>query len=108
MWAYQTLTVETAGRVTVVTFRRADQLNAMNRLMQSEITDAFEALSGDESVGAIVVTGEGRGFMAGADIKEYAAQTGPEFDTFQAAGTRMYAAIENNRKPVIAAVNGFA
>ncbi|KUM28752.1 enoyl-CoA hydratase [Mesorhizobium loti] len=108
MGAYQTLTVETQGRVAVVTFRRADQLNAMNRLMQGEITEVFEALSADAGVGAIVVTGEGRGFMAGADIKEYAAQTAAEFDTFQAAGTRMYAAIENNRKPVIAAVNGFA
>ena len=46
--------------------------------------------------------------MAGADIKEYAAQTPAEFDAFQAAGTAMYAAIENNRKPVIAAVNGYA
>lgn len=108
MSTYQTLTVEISGRVAIVTFRRADQLNAMNRLMQGEITAAFEALSDDENVGAIVVTGEGRGFMAGADIKEYAAQTAPEFDSFQAAGTRMYAAIENNRKPVIAAVNGFA
>ena len=108
MGAYQTLTVEKSGRVAIVTFRRADQLNAMNRLMQGEITAAFEALSEDDGVGAIVVTGEGRGFMAGADIKEYAAQTAPEFDSFQAAGTRMYAAIEGNRKPVIAAVNGFA
>ena len=108
MAAYKTLTVERDGRVAIVTFRRADQLNAMNRLMQSEITAAFEALSSDDGVGVIVVTGEGRGFMAGADIKEYAAQTGAEFDAFQAAGTRMYAAIESNRKPVIAAVNGFA
>ena len=108
MTAYQTLTVEIQGRVAIVTFRRADQLNAMNRLMQGEITEAFEALSADAGVGAIVVTGEGRGFMAGADIKEYAAQTAAEFDTFQATGMRMYAAIENNRKPVIAAVNGFA
>ena len=108
MTAYQTLTVEIQGRVAIVTFRRADQLNAMNRLMQGEIIEAFEALSADAGVGAIVVTGEGRGFMAGADIKEYAAQTAAEFDTFQAAGMRMYAAIENNRKPVIAALNGFA
>ncbi|RWD97878.1 enoyl-CoA hydratase/isomerase family protein, partial [Mesorhizobium sp.] len=108
MSTYRTLTVETSGRVAIVTFRRADQLNAMNRLMQGEITEVFEALSADAGVGVIVVTGEGRGFMAGADIKEYAAQTAAEFDTFQAAGTRMYAAIENNRKPVIAAVNGFA
>lgn len=108
MDAWQTLTVERSGRVAIVTFRRADQLNAMNRLMQGEITAAFEALSEDDRVGAIVVTGEGRGFMAGADIKEYAAQTAPEFDSFQAAGARMYASIEDNRKPVIAAVNGFA
>ena len=94
MDAYETLTVEKSGRVAIVTFRRADQLNAMNRLMQGEITAAFEALSQDDGVGAIVVTGEGRGFMAGADIKEYAAQTAPEFDAFQAAGTRMYASIE--------------
>ena len=45
MDAYQTLTVEKSGRVAIVTFRRADQLNAMNRLMQGEITAAFEALS---------------------------------------------------------------
>jgi enoyl-CoA hydratase/carnithine racemase len=103
-----TLTVKKMGRVALVTFRRADQLNAMNRRMQAEITDAFEGLSGDATVGAIVVTGEGRGFMAGADIREYAAQTSDEFDAFQAAGVRMYAAIEDNAKPVIAAVNGFA
>ncbi|MFE0018636.1 enoyl-CoA hydratase/isomerase family protein [Mesorhizobium sp. NPDC059054] len=106
--AYQTLSVETSGRVAVVTLRRADQLNAMNKRMQGEITAAFEALSQDEGIGAIVVTGEGRGFMAGADIKEYAAQTEADFDAFQAAGTRMYAAIEDNRKPVIAALNGYA
>lgn len=108
MATFQTLTVEHKGRVALVTFRRADQLNAMNKLMQAEITAAFEALSSDDSVGAIVVTGEGRGFMAGADIKEYAAQTDAEFDAFQAAGERMYASIEDNAKPVIAAVNGFA
>ena len=80
----------------------------MNRTMQAEITAAFTALSADAAVGAVVVTGEGRSFMAGADIKEYAAQTGPEFDAFQLAGAAMYAAIEDCRKPVIAAVNGFA
>lgn len=108
MARYETLTVETDRRVAVVTFRRGDQLNAMNKKMQVEITAAFTALSTDPDVGAVVVTGEGRGFMAGADIKEYAAQSGPEFDAFQLAGAAMYAAIEDCRKPVIAAVNGFA
>lgn len=106
--SFETLSVERQGRVALVTFRRADQLNAMNRRMLAEITEVFTQLSGDSGIGAIVVTGEGRGFMAGADIKEYAAQTGEEFDAFQKAGGRMYAAIEANAKPVIAAVNGFA
>ena len=106
--SYETLTVEIADRVALVTFRRGAQLNAMNKQMQTDITDAFEALSDDDTVGAIVVTGDGRGFMAGADIKEYAAQTGEEFDAFQKQGGRMYAAIEDNRKPVLAAVNGYA
>ena len=105
---FETLTVEMRGRVALVTLRRADQLNAMNRRMQAEITAAFEMLSDDGEVGCVVVTGEGRGFMAGADIKEYAAQSGPEFDDFQARGARMYAAVENCSKPVVAAVNGFA
>ena len=105
---HETLTVEHVGRVALVTFRRADQLYAMNKRMQAEITSAFEALSDDPDVCVIVVTGEGRGFMAGADIKEYAKQSDPEFDVFQENGKRMYAAIERNRKPVIAAVNGFA
>ena len=103
-----TLSVERRGRIATVTFRRADQLNAMNRLMQREITETFEALGRDASIGAIVVTGDGRAFMAGADIKEYAAQSEAEFDDFQAKGERMYAAIEANAKPVIAAVNGYA
>ncbi len=106
--ATPTLTVDRKGRVAIVTFRRADQLNAMNRRMQAEITETFEALGHDPDVGAIVVTGEGRAFMAGADIKEYAAQTEAEFDDFQAKGERMYAAIEACAKPVIAAVNGYA
>lgn len=108
MAAPETLSVERRDGVALVTLRRGAQLNAMNRRMQAEITEAFEALAGEEDARCIVVTGEGRGFMAGADIKEYAAQTGPEFDAFQAAGARMYAAIEDNPKPVIAAVNGVA
>jgi len=108
MDSFETLSVGRCNRVALVTFRRGDQLNAMNGRMLAEITEAFERLSEDPEIGAIVITGEGRGFMAGADIKEYAAQTPEEFDAFQRNGERMYAAIERNAKPVIAAVNGFA
>ena len=104
----ETLSLESRGRVSVVTFRRPEQLNAISTRMQAEITQVFEALGKDVSTNVIVVTGEGRGFMAGADIKEYAAQSEADFDDFQTRGKRMYAAIEGNRKPVIAAVNGYA
>lgn len=104
-----TLTVERReDRVGIVTFRRAEQLNAISTAMQAEITEAFLSLGRDDNVGAIVVTGEGRGFMAGADIKEYAAQSESAFDDFQSRGRLMYEAIEENPKPVIAAVNGYA
>jgi enoyl-CoA hydratase/carnithine racemase len=108
MGTTQTISTETTGGVACVTFRRPEQLNAISSLMMTEITETFEGLNGDASVGAIVVTGEGRGFMAGADIKEYAGQSDTEFGAFQTRGRRMYAAIEGNRKPVIAAVNGYA
>src|ERR1700731_13619 len=103
-----TLSVELKDRVAVVTFRRGEQLNAISTAMQAEVTETFETLGRDAAGGAMVVTGEGRGFRAGADIKEYAAQGESGFDDFQSRGRRMYAAIEDNPKPVLAAVNGYA
>ncbi|MEM7443193.1 MAG: enoyl-CoA hydratase/isomerase family protein [Pseudomonadota bacterium] len=105
---YTTLTVERENKVGVITFRRPKQLNAINPVMQGEIIDAFTELHEATDVNAIVVTGEGRGFMAGADIIEYAKQTDEEFARFQDRGRRMYAVIDENDKPVIAAVNGHA
>lgn len=105
---YSTLTVERDGAVGLITFRRPKQLNAINPVMQGEIIEAFSELHEAPDVNAIVVTGEGRGFMAGADIIEYAKQTDEEFARFQDRGRRMYAVIDENDKPVIAAVNGHA
>lgn len=92
--------------VLTITFHRPDQLNAMNRALMAAIISALELANGDERVRVIVLTGAGRAFMAGADLKEYARQTQTEFDAFQLAGRRLYAAIEGNAKPVIAAING--
>lgn len=104
----ETIAVARSGRVATLTLRRPARLNALNAAMMAELTAAFAALSADGEVGAVIVTGEGRGFMAGADITDYAAQTAAEFDAFQAAGERMYAAVETCTQPVIAAVNGVA
>lgn len=105
---FTTLTCDIADGVALVTFRRGDQLNAMNTVMMAEMTACFEGLSEDAAVRVIVVTGDGRAFQAGADIKEYAAQTEAQFAEFQSNGNRMYASVEHNAKPVIAAVNGYA
>lgn len=105
---HTTLTIDRTDAVGLITFRRPNQLNAINLAMQGDITSAFTELHEDPAINAIVVTGEGRGFMAGADIIDYAKQTPQEFALFQDRGRRMYAAIEENDKPVIAAVNGHA
>jgi enoyl-CoA hydratase/3-hydroxypropionyl-coenzyme A dehydratase len=94
--------------VATLTFHRPDQLNAMNRRMMDAIVEGLRQLDADRSVRVIVLTGEGKAFMAGADIKEYARQTPEQFESFQSRGRDIYASIENASKPVVAAVNGHA
>lgn len=96
----------TATGVLTLTFNRPEQLNAMNGALMTEIIAALQAASADAAVRVIVLTGAGRAFMAGADLKEYAGQSQTEFDAFQVRGRQLYAAIECNVKPVIAAING--
>lgn len=104
----QYLIVERKGPIGVVRFNRPEQLNAMNRVFMDEIIDAFAELNRDDGVGAVVVTGNGRAFMAGADIKEYAAQTDEQFLAFQERGWELYKQAERGSKPFVAMVNGYA
>ena len=67
--------VEKDGPVAVVTLNRPDALNALSRDLRREIVKTFEALSKDDDVRAVVLTGSGRAFTAGIDLKE-AGQTG--------------------------------
>ncbi|OAM88102.1 enoyl-CoA hydratase/isomerase family protein [Termitidicoccus mucosus] len=92
--------------VRTITFNRPDQLNAMNRALMSALISALAAANADPATRVVVLTGAGRAFMAGADLKEYAGQTRGEFDAFQALGRQLYAVIEGNAKPVVAAING--
>lgn len=106
--SFETIRYEEAGGIATIIFNRPNQLNALSRLMMRELTDVFGHVHRTAEIRVAIVTGSGRAFMAGADIKEYAGQTPAEFEEFQDAGRRMYAAAENNAKPLIAAVNGFA
>lgn len=99
---------ERRGPVALLTFSRPDQMNAMNGAMVEEILAAISAAATDDAVRALVVHGSGGNFMAGADVKAYATQTAADFQAFQASAGRIYGALENLPKPVIAAIEGYA
>lgn len=105
---YQYINYTVEAGLGILVFNRPEQLNAMNRAMMDEIIAALGQINVDEAVRAGLITGSGKAFMAGADIKEYAKQTRAEFDAFQTRGRELYAAIEGNAKPIVAAVNGYA
>ena len=106
--AYQFLLVETTDRIATVTINRPDKLNALNGAVLDDLEAAFTGLAVDSSVGAIILTGAGRSFVAGADIGEIAGEAADALERFATRGQRVLRAIERMRKPVIAAVNGFA
>jgi len=105
---FKHIIVKSEGKIGFLVFNRPSQLNAMNREMMDEIIAAIQLINTDESINVGVITGSGRAFMAGADIKEYGSQTPEEFKSFQDRGIKLYETIENAPKPWIAAVNGFA
>jgi enoyl-CoA hydratase len=105
--AYQNLLVETRGRVGLITLNRPKALNALNDALMDELGQALLAFDADDGIGAIVLTGSDRAFAAGADI---AAMAGWSYmDVYKAEYlTRNWEHIRRVRKPVIAAVAGFA
>ena len=107
---YQHILFEIKNKVAWLTFNRPEQLNAMNVQMMNEIVHALGEINEADAahVRVAVITGAGKAFMAGADIKQYAQQTQAQFEDFQTMGRSLYTAIEVNTKPVIAAINGYA
>lgn len=104
------LTVEIADALAIVTVNRPDKLNALNAAVIADLDRAFTELSEREQVRAIILTGAGRAFVAGADIAEIAeAAEGSEgLEALSQVGMRVFTKIERLNKPVIAAINGFA
>ncbi len=101
--------VEVEDRLAIVTVNRPEVRNALNSQVVQELTAAFESLSADDRVGAIVLTGSGdKAFVAGADIKEMVGKSGLEMQAFSELGRRLGDAMEGCPKPILAAVNGYA
>ncbi|MFJ2280335.1 enoyl-CoA hydratase [Pseudomonas sp. NPDC087803] len=104
--SYETILLENHGRVGLITLNRPQALNALNAQLVSEVNHALDALEADVNIGCIVITGSKKAFAAGADIKEMAELTYPQIymdDLFSDSDR-----VANRRKPIIAAVNGFA
>jgi len=104
---YENILVETQGRVGLIRLNRPKQLNALNDALMDELGDALAKLDADEGIGAIVLTGNEKAFAAGADIgamKDWGYTDVYKSDYI----TRNWERMKTVRKPVIAAVAGFA
>jgi enoyl-CoA hydratase len=104
---YQNILVERRGAVGVVTLNRPQALNALNAALVGELACAIDDFEHDDAIGAIVLTGNDKAFAAGADVKEMAGKTYPEtyLEDFITVG---WERVAQCRKPVVAAVAGFA
>jgi len=105
--SYECILTEIDSGVGVITLNRPDALNAFNKQLMDEVTDAVIKLDGDDAVGCLVITGSEKAFAAGADIKEIVDQSYVDAmrDEFV---TRNWEETTRARKPVIAAVAGYA
>jgi len=107
-----TVQVENRDGVAVITLNRPDRLNAINQVMRDELLATFTALGADHSVLAVVITGAGRGFCSGIDVRDFGPgmleATAPAIDRmrFQESMAALPQAIRVMPQPVIAAVNG--
>lgn len=100
--------VERRGQVAVVVIDRPEALNALNSALLEELGQVFSSIAQDAEVRAVVLTGEGKAFVAGADIAEMRDLSPSDAHDYALQGAAVFAAIERLRQPVVAAVNGYA
>ena len=105
--AFETILTEQRDRVGIITLNRPAALNALNSQLVGEVGQALDLFQADEGIGAVVLTGSDKAFAAGADIKEMAGKSYMDayLEDFITMG---WESISRFRKPIIAAVSGFA
>src|SRR4051812_36478289 len=111
MATYEQIEYAVADNVATITLNRPDQLNAFTPQMMRELIDAFDQTDADDDVRAVVVTGKGRGFCAGADLSGggetfNAGDRRPSTSDIWDGGGLVTLRIYESKKPVIAAING--
>jgi len=105
---FKNIIVEIKEKVGMVKMNRPDALNALNSETLKELSKAFSHLGESNEVSVIIITGEGKAFMAGADIAEMKDMSEDQAREFSKSGQKVFDLIARTEKPVIAAVNGFA
>ena len=109
MSADPTVTYERTGRVAVITYNRPEALNAVNGQLRKDLNAAWETLRTDDEAWVAIVTGNGKAFCAGADLKDPGSSVGNDDHSFWEVPS--FTSLESGKeifKPVIAAVNGYA
>lgn len=106
---YENILTKSEDGVLTITINRESKLNALNVATLQEIREAVNSIQDDKSIYGIILTGAGtKAFAAGADIAEFANFTPEQGKTMSEAGHMVMNSIENSKKPVIGAINGFA
>ncbi|MFN3557218.1 MAG: enoyl-CoA hydratase/isomerase family protein [Bacteroidales bacterium] len=105
---YQFLNLEIQDSIAILRINRPEALNALNNQVLENLNKLLRDLSRNKSLRAMVLTGEGKAFIAGADIKELAAMSPSQAYSFSRLGQQAFLRLEQLDFPVIAAVNGFA
>lgn len=105
---YEYLKIENENNIDIVTIEKEKSLNALNTKLLGELKDYFENVSTKAGVYAVILTGKGKAFVAGADISEMVDLDGEGGQKMSELGNAVMTTIENTEVPVVAAVNGFA
>ncbi len=106
---YSTLLTDLTTNIFTITINRSDKLNALNRAVMNDLTAVLDEVENNANIKAVIITGAGqKAFIAGADISEFVGIDEKDGMALARKGQEIFFRIENNRKPIIAAVNGFA
>ncbi len=105
---FKNIIVDSKNNTAVITFNRPQVLNAMNTETVTELGTAITEIEKDATIKVMVMTGAGRAFIAGADIAEMSSKTPEQARIYSELGHMVMHAIQNTRRPTIAAVNGYA
>ena len=105
---YKILKVEIQDGIAIVTISRPEAMNALNTRFFNEMDDLVASLSENKELRVMIITGEGKSFVAGADIAEMVDMTPEEGSAFSKLGQNTFHSLEKMEIPVIAAINGYA